>query len=70
MRTERSQPWGFDDNDDPRLTVRRAAALAQSEGDRQQTGADDPNFEDPRLTDWDDWGLAPKNQEVAATGRR
>lgn len=62
MRTERSHPWGFDDNDDPRLSVRRAAAQAQWEADRQQTGADE--IEDTRLTDWEDW--APPQPERAA----
>lgn len=68
MRTERATPWGFNDDDDPRLGVRRAAAQAQTEADREEPAAD----EDARDDDWDDWGLPVRSQsqEVASGASR
>jgi hypothetical protein len=57
MRTERSNPWGFDDGD-PLLELRRAAAEAQRDLDAAATpDADDPTLDDSWSTDAEEWEL-------------
>ena len=57
MRTEHSNPWGFDDRD-LRLELRRAAAEAQRDMDAVATPDEaDPTLDDILSTDAEEWEL-------------